>query len=290
MPQERTLDLHSHTTASDGDHSPTELIAHAKEVGLTAIAVTDHDTLAGLGEAIEAGKRYGVEVIPGIELSGEIDYGQCHILGLLVQPDSVLMKTRLHEVLHNRRLRNEKIMAKIQAQGVDATLEEVEAESGGEVIARPHFAKVLLKKGFVSSMQEAFDKHLTPGGTFYVDRVRLSPEECIALIHQAGGVAILAHPNNLKRDPLATEAKICELMAVGLDGFEARYNLHTPEDNNRYLELAERLGAVTSGGSDFHGSSVKPKVFLGHVEGEKPAPNTVLDALKAYQEQRLSRL
>lgn len=289
MPEDRTIDLHSHTTASDGDHSPTELIAHAKEIGLTAIAVTDHDTLAGLEEAIEAGQRYGVEVVPGIELSAEIDYGQCHILGLLVEPDSQIVRNRLDEVLNNRRLRNEKIMAKIRAHGVDATLEEVEAESGGEVVARPHFAKVLLKKGFVASMQEAFDKHLTPGGTFYVDRVRLSPEECIALIHQAGGVAILAHPNNLKRDPIATEAKIRELMAVGLDGFEARYNLHTPEENRYYLELAERLGAVTSGGSDFHGATVKPKVFLGHVEGELPAPHAVLETLKRHREQSRSQ-
>lgn len=277
----RTVDLHSHTTASDGDHTPTQLIARAAECGLTALAVTDHDTLNGLEEAIEAGKRYGVEVVPGIELSAEIDFGQCHILGLFVPPTSERMRQRLEEVLNNRNRRNERILAKMQAHGIEITYEEVEAEAGGDVIARPHFAKVLLKKGFISSMQEAFDKHLTKGGTFYVDRVRLSPEECIALIHEAGGLAILAHPNNLKRNPAETEAKIAELKAMGLDGFEARYNLHTPDDTAHYLAMAERLGMVTSGGSDFHGVTVKPKVFLGHVEGELPAPNSVLETLKA---------
>jgi predicted metal-dependent phosphoesterase TrpH len=234
----------------------------------------------GLAEAIAAGAQQGIEVVPGIELSAEIGFGQCHILGLLIKPDSATLRSRLHEVLNNRRLRNEKILQKMQAHGVAITYEEVETEAGGEVIARPHFAKVLLRKGFVSTMQEAFDKHLTPGGTFYVDRVRLSPAECIDLIHQAGGVAILAHPNNLKRDVEATETKIKELQAAGLDGIEARYNLHTPEDNARYLALARRLGLLTSGGSDFHGPTVKPRVFLGHVEGTKPAPADVLDALK----------
>lgn len=284
MNSERNADLHSHTTASDGDHSPTELIARAKQIGLTTLAVTDHDTLDGLGEAMEAGREAGVDVVPGIELSAEIDYGQCHILGLYVDPNSKTMRNRLHEVLHNRNLRNERIIAKMQAHGVDITLDEVEAESGGEVVARPHFAKVLLAKGVIETMQEAFDKHLTPGGTFYVDRVRLSSEECIALIHAAGGVAVLAHPNNLKRDEAETEKKIREMLDAGLDGIEARYNRHSPADVARYLALAERLGIVTSGGSDFHGASVKPRVFLGHVEGELPAPNSLLEPLRARSE------
>ncbi len=281
MEPQRTLDLHNHTTASDGDHTPTQLVARAKSLGLTAIAVTDHDTMEGLAEAIQAGNEVGIEVVPGIELSAEIDFGQCHILGLCIDPKSERMKTRLHEVLHNRNLRNEKILEKMQKHGVDITLAEVEAEAGGEVVARPHFAKVLLAKGFISTMQEAFDKHLTPGGTFYVDRVRLSPEECIGLIHEAGGVAILAHPNNLKRNEEDTETKIRELLEAGLDGIEARYNRHTPADNARYLALAAKLGILTSGGSDFHGATVKPNVFMGHVEGELPAPNSLLEPLKA---------
>ena len=281
MNLERSIDLHSHTTASDGDHSPTQLIAHAKAVGLTTLAVTDHDTMEGLSEAIQAGKEAEVEVVPGIELSAEIDFGQCHILGLFIDPNSEVMRSSLHDVIHNRNLRNEKILAKMQAHGVSITLAEVEAEAGGEVIARPHFAKVLLAKGFISTMQEAFDKHLTQGGTFYVDRARLSPKECIELIHSAGGVAVLAHPNNLKRNEAETETKIRELIDMGLDGIEARYNLHSASDSSRYLALAERWGILTSGGSDFHGATVKPHVYLGHVEGKYPAPNSLLEPLKA---------
>ncbi len=285
MTLERNIDLHSHTTASDGDHSPTQLITRAQSIGLATLAVTDHDTMEGLAEAIQAGAERGVEVVPGIELSAEIGFGQCHILGLYIDPKSEAMRTRLHDVLHNRNFRNEKILAKMQAHGVNITMAEVEAEAGGEVIARPHFAKVLLAKGFIKTMQEAFDKHLTPGGTFYVDRARLSPEECIGLIHSAGGVAILAHPNNLKRDEAETEKKIQELIDVGLDGIEARYNRHSAADNARYLAMAERLSILTSGGSDFHGATIKPHVYLGHVEGEQPAPNSLLEPLKARSEQ-----
>ena len=276
----RTLDLHAHTTASDGDHSPTALVRHAWERGLTAIAVTDHDTTAGVAEALEAGKQYGVEVVPGIELSAEIEQGQCHILGYLIDPNSPRLLTRLKEVIENRDNRNEKIVGKLQALGFDITLAEIEAVSGGTVVARPHFAKILLQKGYISSMQEAFDVYLAKGAKAYVERDRLTQAESIALIHEAGGLAILAHPNNLKQDEAGTEATLSLLQSLGLDGIEARYNRHTPEDTARYLALANRLGLLTSGGSDFHGPTVKPTVYLGHVEGELPAPNAVLEALK----------
>ena len=279
---DRTLDLHAHTTASDGDHSPTQLVQHAHEIGLTALAVTDHDTTAGVAEALEAGKRFGVEIVPGIELSAEIEVGQCHILGLLIDPSNAALNTRLHEVIENRDKRNARIVEKMQRElGFDITLEEVEAESGGQVVARPHFAKVMLRKGYVISMQQAFDEYLGKGAKAYVERDRLTPEECIRLIHGVGGVAILAHPNNLKRDEAGTEAEILALKSVGLDGIEARYNRHSPEDNVRYLALAAKHNLLTSGGSDFHGPTVKPTVYLGHVEGEQPAPLELLYKLKA---------
>ncbi|HZP84676.1 MAG TPA: PHP domain-containing protein [Chthonomonadaceae bacterium] len=280
---ERTIDLHAHTTASDGDQTPTELVRRAAEIGLTAIAVTDHDTTAGVAEALVAGKQYGIEVVPGIELSAEIEKGQCHMLGYLIDPQDATLLRRLEEVLDNRDARNEKIVGKLQALGCAITLDEVREIAGGEVVARPHFARVLLNKGYVGSMQEAFDVYLAKGAKAYVDRVRLSPEECIALVHGAGGVAVLAHPNNLQSDAAETEAEIARLQALGLDGIEARYSQHTPEDTARYLALADRLGLLTTGGSDFHGPSVKPTVLLGHVEGDLPAPTALLDALKAKQ-------
>lgn len=278
---DRTLDLHAHTTASDGDHTPTELVRHAADIGLTAIAVTDHDTTDGIAEAREAGQRSGVEVVPGIELSAEFSKGQCHILGYLFDPTNTALQTRLEEVRRNRATRNDKIIARLQELGFDITLQEVAAIAGGDIIARPHFARALLNRGVVTSIQEAFDLYLAQGAKAYMERDRLTPEECIALLHGAGGLAILAHPNNLKRDEAETITEITRLQALGLDGIEARYNLHTPEDNARYLALAERLGLLTSGGSDFHGPSVKPKVYLGHVEGDSPAPLSLLDTLKA---------
>ena len=282
----RSIDLHAHTTASDGDQTPTQLVERAAALGLTALAVTDHDTTAGVAEALEAGKRRGIEVVPGIELSAEVSHGQCHLLGFLIDPESRPLRNRLQEVVENRERRNERIVARMRDElGFDITLEEVEAVAGGLIVARPHFARVLVNKGYVGSMQEAFDVYLGKGARAYVERDRLTPEEAISLIHQAGGVAVLAHPNNLKRDPEGTEAEIRALQAQGLDGIEARYNRHTPEENTRYLALAERLGLLTSGGSDFHGPSVKPDVLLGHVEGELPAPTELLPALKAARPQ-----
>jgi len=279
---QRTIDLHAHTTASDGDLSPTQLVWWAKAIGLSVLAITDHDTTNGITEAVLAGQKYGVEVVPGIELSADIDVpkGQCHLLGYFFDPKHAGLNARLAEVRENRNKRNAKIAAKIQAHGWNVTLEEIEAVSGGEVVARPHIARVLVERGFVSSMAEAFETYLGKGGLFYVERDRLSQEEAIRLIHDAGGVCILAHPNNLNCDSAETENHIRQLQSYGLDGIEARYNRHTPEDTARYLALAERLGLLTTGGSDFHGQSVKEAVYLGHVEGDLPAPNSLLEALR----------
>ena len=277
----RGIDLHAHTTASDGDQSPTDLVRLAREAGLAALGVTDHDTTAGLAEATQAGKTYGVEIVPGVELSAEVDRGQCHLLGYLIDPDAPELLTRLQHIRDHRDQRNAKIVARFRDEiGFDITLEEVEAVAGGAVVARPHFARVLLDRGYVKSMQEAFDEYLANGARAYVDRDRLQPGEAIDLIHRAGGLAILAHPNNLKRTRAGTENKIASLKSLGLDGIEARYNRHTPEDTSFYLDLARRMNLLTSGGSDYHGPSVKATVFLGHVEGEKPAPYAVLDALR----------
>ena len=280
----RTIDLHAHTTASDGDHAPTALIEAAAKIGLTALAVTDHDTTDGIAEAQRAGRRLGVEVVPGIELSAEFPKGQCHVLGLRIDPASEPLNLRLREVVQNRNARNAQIVEKMQKDGLDITLADVEAIAGGTgprtIVARPHFAAALIQKGVVASVPEAFERFLAKGKPYYAERDRLTPQEAFGLIHAAGGVAILAHPNNLNRDAAETEAEIRRFQSLGMDGIEARYNRHAPEDNARYLELAARRGLLTSGGSDFHGPSVKPTVLLGHVEGELPAPAELLNALK----------
>jgi predicted metal-dependent phosphoesterase TrpH len=234
-----------------------------------------------LHEALSAASRLGLELVPGIELSAEVDRGQCHLLGYLIDPDNEPLLARLQYVVNMRNNRNEQIVGRMRRElGFDITLEEVEEQAGGEIVARPHFARVMVNKGYVSTMQEAFDVYLGKGGRAYIERIRLSPAEAIALIHGAGGVAVLAHPNNLKRSEADTEAEVASLVSWGLDGIEARYNRHTSEDTARYLALAERFGILTTGGSDYHGESVKPDVVLGHVEGILPAPNYLLDGLK----------
>ena len=264
----------------DGDHSPSALVEAAAKIGLTSLAVTDHDTTGGIAEAQEAGRRCGVEIVPGIELSAEFSRGQCHVLGLCIDPESEPLNFRLLEVVRNRNTRNAHIVEKMQKDGIDITLTEVEAIAGGTIVARPHFAAALMRKGIVSSVAEAFEKYLAKGKPYYADRDRLTPEEAFDLIHAAGGTAILAHPDNMNRDEAETEMEIRRFQSLGMDGIEARYNRHAPQDNERYLTLAGRLDLLTSGGSDFHGPSVKPTVYLGHVEGDQPAPSELLDALK----------
>ncbi len=282
------IDLHAHTTASDGELSPTALVEQAAAIGLEAIAVTDHDTTAGVAEALAAGRRLNIEVVAGIELSAEPPSGptgaraQCHILGLFIDPECRTLLDRLHAVIANRNRRNGQIIERMRTElHWDITLEEVERVAGGEVVARPHFARVLVEKGVVTSIKEAFDVYLGKGGRAYVDRDRLTPEEAIRLIHAADGVAVLAHPNNLHMTPQETERYISSLRDVGLDAIEARYNLHTLEETSRYLAMAERIGLLTSGGSDYHGLAVKPAVRLGHVQGDLPAPRTLLAALRS---------
>jgi len=278
----RTIDLHAHTTGSDGDHTPSQLIERAATLGLTAIAVTDHDTTAGVKEALKVAALHGIEVVPGIELSGEVERGQCHLLGYFIDIEDQRLSKRLQDVVEMRNNRNAIIVEKMQSSlGFNITLQEVEAVAGGEIVARPHFARVLLEKGYVSSMQEAFDVYLGKGGKAYVDRMRITPEEAIDLVHGAGGVIVLAHPNNLKRSEEETEREVRRLVDAGLDGIEARYNRHTVNDTARYLQLASKLGILTSGGSDFHGKTVKPDVFLGHVEGITPAPTVLLETIRA---------
>ena len=186
----RTIDLHSHTTASDGDQSPTALVEAAAKIGLTALAVTDHDTTDGIAEARAAGERLGVEIIPGIELSAEFSKGQCHVLGLLIDPASEPLNSRLKQVVENRNARNTQIVAKMQAGGINITLADVEAIAGGggegAIIARPHFARALVNAGVVKDVPEAFEKYLAKGKPFYAERDRLTPEEAFA-VNPCGG-------------------------------------------------------------------------------------------------------
>jgi len=273
------IDLHTHSTASDGTYTPSDLVHYAKTKSLRALALTDHDCIDGLKEAMAAGKEIGVEVIPGVELSAKFQNGTMHILGFFVNPTDPIFLQRLVTLQEARRQRNPKIVQKLQDLGVKITYDEVVAASGGGQVGRPHFACVLLKKGYVKTIAEAFEKYLRDGGPAYVEKERFSPEESIALIHEAEGVAVLAHPLTLHLPVGELDPLLERLVKAGLDGVEVYYGIHTPEQTAQYERLTRKWGLVPTGGSDFHGE-YKPKIDLGVGTGDLQVPYSILEELK----------
>lgn len=275
----KRIDLHTHSTASDGTLSPRELVRAAADAGLSALALTDHDTVDGLPEALAAGEEFGVEVIPGCELSCESDAGWMHIVGLWLPEHPSGLVEAFKWVLEGRKNRNHDIVAKLNELGIDVTYEEI-AELAGGVIGRPHFARILHQKGVVETVQEAFDVYLGTGGKAYIPKRKLSPERALGLLKAEGATAVLAHPFMLEMTVDQLEAKLRELMDHGLDGIEVFYTEHTPEQVEKYGRLAEKLGLLVSGGSDFHGE-VKPHISLGRGRGELDIPYELVERMKA---------
>ena len=277
------IDLHAHTTASDGSFTPTELVEAAHGLGLGALAVTDHDTLAGLGEARAAAQRVGLDLVAGVELSVEDDGGRFHLLGYGFDPANAALAETLTTLRRSRAARNDLMAARMSEMGLPVTMDDVRAEAGEDalVIARPHFARALIKKGIVGSVAEAFEKYLSTGKPLYLPKEVLTPCDAIALIHGAGGVAVMAHPGLVPLDEAAFDARVTSLAQKdGLDGIEAYYSQHSQADTDRFLALATRLGLLVTGGSDFHGT-VKPHVPLGIVFGGRPAAPALLESLRA---------
>ena len=277
------IDLHAHTTASDGSLSPTELVEKAARLGLEALAVTDHDTIAGLAEAVAAAKDRSIELIPGVELSVEDESGRFHMLGYGVDPGNALLLTTLERLRAARARRNDRIMDRVRELGLPIAWDDVlrQAGDGGEVVARPHFAAALIEKGAAASVSEAFDRYLSPGRPLYFPKSVLSPAEAAGYLHQSGAVAVMAHPGLSKwSDPARLQARLEELRAdAGLDGLEVYYNKHETAQEEAYAAVAERVGLFATGGSDFHGTP-KPDVALGDVRCGLPAPAELLGPLK----------
>lgn len=259
-------DFHAHTTASDGTFTPTELVRAAHDAGLTYLAVTDHDTTHGVPEAMQAAKENGIRLLPGVELSAEGQPGKCHLLGLGIDPDHGPLIDTLRQLSENRRQRNEKMAQRLTGLGVPITLEEVTAAAPpGANVGRPHFADVLVQKGYVRDKYEAFARYLGDDAAGYVEKETLSPADAIRLVHDAGGYCFLAHPALVKMNEHETfETRWAAYQALGLDGIEAYYNLHTPAQTERFVRLAQKLNLLVTGGSDFHGAN-KPDVRLGEV-------------------------
>jgi len=273
------IDLHTHTASSDGTYSPKALIALAKEHGIEAIAVTDHDTIAGLPEALETGKKLGVEVITGMELSVEHGPGSMHILGLMIDLADEGLNKCLAELQESRSTRNPRIIEKLNELGMSISMEQVEKISAGGQVGRPHIAAALVKNGDVKSTQEAFDKYLKKGAVAYFERNRLTREEAADVIHGAGGLLILAHPGSLGQRGIEFDNILSELKDSGFDGIEVFYNSHSQVEEDRLMKLADKLGFIISGGTDFHGEN-KPSIKLGVGYGNMAIPYEVLQEMK----------
>ncbi len=270
------IDLHVHSTASDGTLSPTQVVRLAREKGLQAIALTDHDTIDGVGEAIEAGALYGVEVIPGIELAADFPGENLHLLGLYIDYEDKDFLQKLKPLVNSREIRNQKMLDQLDDLGLPISLEE-----NSNATTRGHFAKALLEAGHVASMEEAFDLYISPGKPGYIKRMTPSPKECIDLIHQAGGLAILAHPTLYGLDMIEIETLIARLADDGLEGIEAIYCLHSPEEEAALIKIAKKYNLIISGGSDFHGDH-KPGLELGTGYGNLKIPYRLLDQIKSF--------
>lgn len=240
------FDLHLHTTASDGSFSPAEVVEMAAAKGITSLAITDHDTTDGIKEAVDAGKKQGVHVIPGIELSTKYKGKNIDILGYQIKESKELLEV-LKRVRDHRENRAQLIVNKFCELGMTITATDVQKYSQGDVIARPHIAKAVVEKGYAKNAQEVFDLYLGDGKPCAVDKMVLSPEEGIQLIHNAGGIAVLAHPI-LIRDDIIVE----ELMQFAFDGIEVWHRKHEPDDIIRYKGIGSKFNKLITGGSDYH--------------------------------------
>ena len=283
------VDLHSHSTASDGTFAPAEVVRLAARCGLSGMALTDHDTIGGIAEAAAEAKAAGIDFLTGIEISAEYAPGTMHILGYGVDPGSKSLRELTTQLIEGRDNRNPKIIARLQELGVAITMEEVElearsaeAERGGtrKPVGRPHIAAILLRKGYGSSMKQAFDKYLAPGGSAYFDKERLTPRRALEMIHESGGLPVLAHPVQLRTENDGQlERVIKDLKDLGLEGLEVIHSDHDAALVEKYGRLAERFGLVKTGGSDFHGTN-KKDIQLGTANGRK-VPREWMDALVA---------
>ena len=280
------VDLHTHSTASDGSDSPSQLLKTAEEAGLAAVALCDHDTVSGLEEFETAAATSSVEAIPGIEISTQLFKKEVHIVGLFVNRNSTALLEPLQYLRQARLDRNRQVIERLRTAGFMITEEDVAEFAAGESIGRPHIARALVKKGYFEDIYGAFAKCLKRGTPFYVPRKYLSPEESIRLIHEAGGLAIWAHPMHERRGDRAFLRKFLkEMIPWGLDGLEGYYALFTERQQAIAQAVAGELDLAISGGSDYHGVN-QPSISIGNGQGNLMIPCSVLDALKQRLEKK----
>jgi predicted metal-dependent phosphoesterase TrpH len=275
------VDLHTHSTASDGSDPPAELIRLAVAKGLSAIALTDHDTQEGLAEAREAASSTDLELIPGTELSLNFDGGGMHLVVLWLEPGPGPLQDRLEGLQEGRGSRNERIVEVLSSLGMPLTVEEIEHEAGGGSVGRPHIAAVMVQRGYVPDIKTAFDMWLANDRPAYVGRPRLNPEEAIGLARESGAVPVLAHPHTLGIHRAQMMADVLtRLRDAGLVGLEATYSGYRQHERYGYADLARRFGLIPSGGSDYHGT-YKEGLDLGVGYGDLSIPESTLEELRS---------
>jgi hypothetical protein len=276
------VDLHSHSTASDGSDPPARLVELALEAGLGCLALTDHDTQAGIPEAVAAATGTGLELIPGVELSLDYDGGGMHLVVLWLEPGPGPLQDRLAALREGRDTRNLRIVDLLTSLGMPITIEEIEEEAGGGSVGRPHIAAVMVERGYVPDIRTAFDLWLANGKPGYVGRDRLEPEEALSLARESGGVPILSHPHTLG---ITTAPEMADLLTrlgrAGLVGLEAIYAAYRRHERYGYADLARRFSLIPSGGSDYHGT-YKPGLQLGSGFGDLVIPGSVLEELRQH--------
>lgn len=279
------IDLHTHTTASDGTLTPDELIAEAKRISLDAVAITDHDTLEGYDSALPMAREAGVTLIGGIEISCKIPQPgkprgkTVHLLGYFLRPPAPEFRDWIVGMQESRRERNIELAAKLQSMGLDIRIEEVNA-LGRSMAGRPHFARLMLQKGYVQTLQQAFDEYLDEKAKAYVDKLEPTLAEGIRNVRDSGGIPSLAHPARLNRFGAQEEDLIRQMAKMGLQAIEAHHSDHTDRHTERYQLMARRYDLAVTGGSDFHGEN-KPEVKLGTGRNNNVAvPRKVMDRLR----------
>jgi predicted metal-dependent phosphoesterase TrpH len=278
----KTIDLHTHSVCSDGADAPAEVVRRAKEAGLSAIALSDHDCMDGVPEAIAEGEKLGVEVIPAIELSANYDT-ELHILGYYIDTENARLKEALAYAIQVRDERQEETCRKLREQGFDITMEEARAEANGNpILCRAHFAQIMVRKGYAESVKDAFKRYLSVGCYAYSNRQALTPAEAVSLIREAGGVPAVAHLHLIKQSDDAVENLLKSLIPHGLAGIEGYYTDYTPDMEVRYRAMADRLGLILTGGTDYHGKN-KPHISIGRGLGELEIPYSLLDGIRAHR-------
>ena len=276
------IDLHVHSSASDGSLTPEEVVELAKHAGLASFALTDHDTVEGVERALDHAKKIkGIEVIPGTELSCYYNDREIHIVGLFINHKDETFLNELQKLEQARETRNEKMVQNFVDAGIPITLEELKHGNPNSVITRAHFARVLIEKGICKDKNEVFDKYLGIGCPFYLPKPKVTPEHVISLINQAGGIAILAHPYSYKLSKTEIEDMLDDLIPAGLSGMECYYSTYDDGQMQELRNIAHTKNLLISGGSDFHGT-VKPDISIGTGHWNLRIPDKLLTAIRKH--------